>query len=139
MRTENLSSNTWYHVAGIWDASTKALELYLNGTICTEIGNRNYPYGAHEALDLGHATASSKFWWGYMDDLHFYDRAFSRDQIYQIYMCTKDGNSDKRVLVSEETSLGDIWQCIVTPNDGSQDGPPTTTNTLQIIGYGGGE
>jgi len=74
-----------------------------------------------------------------MDDAQVYDRVLSGDQIYQIYLSTKDGDSDERVIVSEETSLGDIWQCIVTPNDGAQDGTPVASNFLKIIEYGGGE
>ena len=42
-------------------------------------------------------------------------------------------------MVSEETSLGDIWQCIVTPNDGVQDDIPVYSNILRIVNYPGGD
>ncbi|MEA2055870.1 MAG: LamG-like jellyroll fold domain-containing protein [Candidatus Thermoplasmatota archaeon] len=138
IRTENLTSDTWYHIATSWDASEKTIELYINGIISQETGNRNYALGAHEGFTVGHASASSRFWFGYIDELQVYDHVLSREQIYQNYLCTKDGNSDKSVIVSEETSLNNVWQCIVFPNDGLRDGTPVESNTLQIVNYGGG-
>ena len=139
VRTETLSSNTWYHITGVWDASEKSIEVYTNGEVSEEVGIRNYPNGAHTALNIGHGTASSRFWLGYIDDFQIYDHILSASQINQIYLGSKDGSSDKRVIVSEETTLGDVWQVAVTPNDGTQDGTAVTSNTLQIVSYGGGE
>ena len=140
VRTENLTSDIWYYITGSWDASEKTIELYINGNISQETGNRNYALGAHEGLTVGHASASSRFWLGYIDELQIYDHILSRDQIYQNYLCTKDGDSDKSVIVSEETSLNNIWQCIVFPNDSLRDGDgtPVESNTLEIVNYGGG-
>jgi len=138
MRTENLTSNTWYHITGLWDASEKSLSVYLNGYNCEEIGNRNFAMGVGDDLfDIGHGSASSRFWYGYIDEFEIYDRVLSTEQIYQIYMSTKEGNSDKRVIVSEETNLGDVWQCIVIPNDSTQDGTSIESNTLDIVRYDG--
>ncbi len=139
VRSETLSSNTWYHITGVWDASEKSIEVYTNGEVSEEVGIRNYPNGAHTALNIGHGTASSRFWFGYIDDFQIYDHILSASQINQIYLGSKDGSSDKRVIVSEETTLGDVWQVAVTPNDATQDGTTMTSNTLQIVSYGGGE
>lgn len=140
VRTENLSSDVWYHIVGVWDASEDSILVYCNGEVSTEAGERNFALGSGiDLLEIGHGTASSKFWDGYMDELVVYNKALSRDQIYQIYLSTKDGYYDKRVIVSEETSIGDSWQCVVTPNDGSQDGTPVVSNILQIVNYPGGD
>jgi len=87
------------------------------------------------------ATASGELvnFSGLIDEARIYSCALSAEQIYQNYLCTKDGYSDKSVIVSEETSLGDVWKCTVTPNDGSQDDTAVESNTLQIVSYGGGE
>jgi hypothetical protein len=138
VRTENLSSNTWYHIACVWDASEKSLSIYMNGNISSEIGNRNYAMGVGVGLlELGHGSSSSRFWLGYMDEFEVYDRVLSADQIYQNYISTKDGNSNERVVVSGETILGTVWQCIVIPNDGTQDGSSIESNILNIVAYGG--
>jgi hypothetical protein len=89
-------------------------------------------------LALGHGSASSRFWYGYIDEFEVYDRVLSADQIYQTYISTKDGNCDERVVVSRETIFGNVWQCIVTPNDGTQDGTSIESNILNIVTYGGG-
>jgi hypothetical protein len=138
VRSETLSSNTWYHITGVWDASEKSIDVYTNGKVSEEVGNRNYPNGAHTALNIGHGTASSRFWLGYIDEFQVYGHILSASQINQIYLGSKDGFSNKRVLVSEENTLGDVWQVAVTPNDGTQDGVTVASNTLQIVSYGGG-
>lgn len=75
---------------------------------------------------------------GLIDDFKIYNRVLSDEQIYQNYLCTKDGLSDKSVIVSDETTVGQIWRCDVTPNDSTQDDSTVQSNSLQIIGYGGG-
>jgi hypothetical protein len=137
---ENLSNNVWYHIVGVWDASEDTILVYCNGNISTEAGYRTFALGSGvNLLEIGHGTASSKFWDGYMDEFVVYNKALSQDQIYQIYLSTKDGDYDKRVMVTEETSLGDYWQCIVTPNDGTQDDTPVPSNILKIVNYPGGD
>lgn len=140
VRTDNLSSNVWYHITGVWDASENSILVYCNGELYTEAGERNFALGAGVGLlEVGHGTASSKFWDGYMDELEVYDKILTQEQIYQMYLSTKDGYYDRRVIVAEETSIGDSWQCIVTPNDVTQDGTPVHSNILSIINYLGGD
>ena len=75
---------------------------------------------------------------GLVDEYKIYNVEFSGEQIFQNYLCTRDGFSDLSVFVSEETILGQIWRCFVTPNDGTQDDILFESNPLEIIGYGGG-
>ncbi len=75
---------------------------------------------------------------GIIDEFRIYNRALSSEQIYQNYLCMKDGHSDKRVIVSGEIKLGDIWKCVVTPNDGTQDDASIESNIIQIVTYPGG-
>ena len=139
VRTETLLNNTWYHIAGVWEAEQKSIKMYINGVLSEKVGYRTYAMGIQGGFDLGHGTASSRFWLGSMDELEIYGRALSGEQICQIYMNTKDGLSNESVIVSEETSYGNIWQCFVTPNDGTQDGITVGSNILNIKTYGGGE
>ncbi|MCK4348449.1 MAG: choice-of-anchor J domain-containing protein [Thermoplasmatales archaeon] len=75
---------------------------------------------------------------GYVDELKIYNRALSAEQIYQNYLCTKDGNTSISVIVSEETNVDESWKCLVTPNDENQDDEFIESNILEIIPYGGG-
>jgi len=74
---------------------------------------------------------------GFIDEFNIYNRALSGEQIFQNYLCSRDGISNIRVIVSAETIIGDKWKCILTPNDGSKDDIEVVSNLLQIIGYGG--
>ena len=140
VRTGTISDNTWYNIVGVWDASEDSLLIYLNGDSGVfEVGYRNYPLGVQPGFDIGHGTASSRFWDGYIDEVQLFDRALSPEQIYQMYRCVNDGDSKERVIVSEETNFGEEWQCIVIPNDGTQDLESIESNILQIINYPGGE
>ena len=76
---------------------------------------------------------------GSIDDFKVYNRALTIEQVYQNYLCTRFyGYTDRSVIVSDETSIGEIWSCIVTPNDGIIDDQSVESNSLQIVGYGGG-
>jgi len=136
VETETLAKNIWYHIAGVWDARKRSMAIYVNGSISIEPGHETLPMGFKSGFDIGHATTSSRFWLGFIDEVEIYNRALSAEQIYQIYLSTKDGDSDKRVVVSEETCLGDIWQCMVTPNDSTQDDIVIGSNILEIRTYG---
>ncbi len=139
VRTDSLTENEWYHIAGVWDASKNTIFAYCNGELYSEIGDRNFSLNIGPGLlEIGHGLNDSKFWDGCIDELEVYNRALSQEQIYQIYLSAKDGCIENRVIVSGETIIGDSWQCIVTPNDGSQDGTPSESNTLQIVNYSGG-
>lgn len=74
-----------------------------------------------------------------IDEFRIYNRVLSAEQIYQNYLCMKDGLSDKSVIVSEETQIGETWLCNVTPNDAFVDDTSVDSNTLQVVGYSGGE
>lgn len=140
VRTENLSSNEWYHIATVWDASENLITVYCNGEPFILEGERNFALGSGvNLLEIGHGTASSKFWDGYIDELEVYNKALTEEQIYQIYFSTKDGDYSRRVIVSEETRVGDYWQAIVTPNDVVLDDAAVPSNILRIVNYPGGD
>jgi hypothetical protein len=140
VRSENILNDTWYHIAGVWTASTNELLMYVNGNEYDETGYRQFALGAGAGLlELGHGSASSKFWNGIIDELEIYDRALTKEQIYQIYLATRDGSYEQRVIISSLTTNGDSWQCIVTPNDGNIDDTPVESNIIRISNYSGGD
>lgn len=137
-RTESLTNKTWYHLATSWNAIDHSLKIYINGVLFNETGYRNYPYGAHEGIEIGTGTASSRFWWGYIDELLIFDKVISQEQIFQLYMDQKDANFNSSSIVSEETNMGEIWQCEMISNNSVVDGNPIISNSLQIVSYFGG-
>ncbi len=76
---------------------------------------------------------------GIIDEVKIYNRVISEEQIYQNYLLDSDGQTNRSVIVSEETEIGDFWKCVVTPNDGFIDDIPTESNILEVISYPGGD
>ena len=124
--------------------------IWINETDYTFPTNMRILFESHSNSDYDdiyidevyvNATTGSKSinnFTGSIDEFHIYNRVISDEQAYQNYLCTKDGYSDKSVIVSDETLTGNVWSCVVTPNDGVQDDEPVESNSLQIVGYGGG-
>jgi len=76
---------------------------------------------------------------GLIDELKIFNDVLSPEQIYQNYLQSKDGDSSRSVIVSEETSVGELWKCIVTPNNGIMNDVSTESDVLLVISYDGGE
>ncbi len=72
---------------------------------------------------------------GSIDEIKIYPRVLSPEQLYQNYLCTKDGNTTCSVIVSEEIQIGEEWICQVTPNNGIDD--DITWSNPVILGGGG--
>jgi hypothetical protein len=137
--TTNVLSDVWYHIVTVWEADSQYLAIYQNGTGSTERGDTSFSCGSHTGLSLGHGNSGSGgYWYGLLDELEVYNYVLSSDQITQIFISQKDGDTSERVFVSEETSIGQTWQVVVTPNDSIRDGVSVASNTLTIINYSGG-
>ena len=138
--TANVQSDEWYHVVTVWEADSGYLAIYLDGICSTDRGDTSFSCGAHTGISLGHGNSGSGgYWFGLLDELEVYNHVLSAEQINQIYLSQKNGGYEERVLVSQETNIGQVWQVIVTPNDGVIDDTPVISNTLKIINYPGGK
>jgi len=96
-------------------------------------------YVAIDDLEItGTSILSVSNFSGLIDEFKIYNRILSDEQIYQNYLCSKNGFSDISVIVSDETSVGQYWKCNITPNDSIQDDNIFVSNILKIKDYGGG-
>lgn len=130
-----LSTGVWYHVALTYK-SGDTVRLYLNGVQVAALGTLtgNIQASPDKPLYIGRRfETTGTFFNGKIDDVRLYPSALSSSQIYQHYVESKDGLSSNSTVVAAETSLGDVWKCEVTPNDGTQDGTSAFSNTLQIV------
>jgi len=75
---------------------------------------------------------------GTIDEITIYQRSLSEEQIYQNYLCKKDGASSLSVIVAEETTDADNWQCQVIPTNTTMNASLVESSLLTIIEYGGG-
>jgi len=140
VRTNNtLSNDIWYNIVGTWTSGTETLELFLNGVSVDNTSDDGRGVFSNDAENGDMIVGGGGgYWQGYIDEFELYPRVLSDEQIYQLYLAKKDGNSSRMVIVSEETSVGDTWKCIVTPNDGEQDDEQVTSNEIEIVAHPGG-
>lgn len=135
--TPTLKNNTWYHVAVVYNGST--LSVYTNGTMSSvSPENVTYENGDTFSLSIGRLSDGRHAFYGYIDEFYVCRLAKTPHQIHQDYMDMKDGNSDHRTIVADETRVGETWSCTIIPNDLTRDGDPIESNILTIISYGGG-
>jgi parallel beta-helix repeat protein len=69
---------------------------------------------------------------GTIDEIRIYNRSLSSEQILKNF---REGQAGRQPLtiVSQETSVGDVWQVCATPNNQLQDGDTTCSNNVTIL------
>ncbi len=139
VRTYNLSSNVWYNIVCTWNAGLEQAKIYVDGILVDYYdGYRQYSLGSEDGTqEIGHGSTSSKYWLGYIDEFQIFNYVLSSETIYQLYLLTLYGETDKSVITSDDTELGNIWECIVIPTSSEQDYESVSSNDLEIINYGG--
>ena len=74
-----------------------------------------------------------------MDEFRLYSRKLSSDQIYQLYIGDALDIIDYDIIAAKETSVGETWKCIITPNNAVKDDISITSNIIGISNYLGGD
>jgi len=120
---------TWIFTAVTYDGSS-VLRLYKNGEevdyasgISPITSDTNALIGTYQG-DCCEAK-------GYIDDARIYSGALSPEQIMSLYQNGRD------VIVSQETSVGDVWQAQVTPFNDTSAGTTVASNDITIQDAGG--
>ena len=75
---------------------------------------------------IGDYSSGSFPWQGTIDEVKIWNRTLSAEQIKALY------ENKTKLMVSQETVVGDVWKVCITPNDGSEDGTELCSNTLTI-------
>ncbi|MBN1376445.1 MAG: hypothetical protein JXA01_09850 [Dehalococcoidia bacterium] len=125
----SIPMNELTHVAFGWDG--EKILLYVNGQLVgTTAATAPANFGDYD-LYIGSAylyAGDYRRWYnGIIDELMYFDRALSEEQIVAI----SQGNT--AFLAAEETHVGETWKTCITPNDGREDGDPCCSNELTIM------
>ncbi len=117
-----VSPNVWHHIALTHNGThvTFYLDGQPDGSAATGLGQ-----------DAPANPTNIGYWASYylgatIDDFNFFNRSLSAEQIDALYQNRTD------LIVSNETSLGDVWQGCITPNAGGEDGSTVCSNNLTI-------
>jgi len=133
-----IPSGSWSHIVATYK-SGEGIKIYINGVLkSANLGvTGNIDSSVGEPLFIGYSSAiggtANRYLNGRLDDVRIYDRALSPEQALQRYLDSKDGLIGSSTIVAEETTIGEVWKCLVTPNTGSGDGTAKFSNTLTVI------
>ncbi|MFC1800788.1 hypothetical protein ACFLYT_01900, partial [Nanoarchaeota archaeon] len=135
------TADEWHIAALVFDAPNNRMGGYHDGTLTwiynsdiTEIAGHtgDEALGRTEDNTVAYPnsgsdrSATGDYFNGTIDEFMVFSTVLSEDQLDAMY------NNLTNVIVSNETSLGETWQCKVTPNDGNQDGTTLLSNQLTI-------
>ena len=81
-----LAANTWYHVAGVYDAAARTLSIYVNGFFDNGVlagtvppSQYNSPLGVNIAQRTGNPGTFNFL--GTLDEVHVFNRALTESEI----------------------------------------------------------
>ncbi|MHC4443470.1 MAG: LamG-like jellyroll fold domain-containing protein, partial [Planctomycetota bacterium] len=124
-----LTADVWQHVA--FSIKSGICKTYINGSLVTSgscfSSGINYDGSPSQNLNFGRHHSLGRHWNGKMDDILIYNRELSPEQVLAL------SNNRTDLIVSQETSVGDVWQACVTPNDGICDGIKLCSNDLIVL------
>jgi len=115
--------NEWQHVAFTYNGSTT--KIYINGAEVAE-GTGSGTINAAELVIGEGKLANDKCYNGTIDEVLIFNYSLSEEQITALY------NNRTDIIVSQETNKNEIWNVTITPNDGTEDGTTSWSNTLTI-------
>jgi len=119
-----LSASVWSHIA--LSRSGTQWRLYKDGVLKhTGTTNPNNPTAG--GTSIGASRSGSSGFNGIVDEVMFFNKTLSTEQIKAIYENKTD------IIVSQETEVGDVWHACVTPNDGNSDGAEVCSNNVTVI------
>src|SRR5204862_4826534 len=75
--------NTWYHVAGVYNAAARTLDIYVNGVLDNGILSGTVPASqSNSTVNVNIGRRSTGFYFsGVIDEVRVYNRALSQAEI----------------------------------------------------------
>ncbi len=90
-----ISPDTWYHVAGTFNATGKTARLYLNGSLDKVIQNVDVPVATLSEIRIGLNMDNVEEFKGIIDDLRVYNRVLSETEINELLTITSFETDDE--------------------------------------------
>lgn len=132
---DNLVSNdvtNWIFVTGQYKGATNQVKLYINSVLQSDIGSRAGTLSNTKDLFFGAHDNASGFFQGYLDDIRFYNRILSQDEINALY------NEGGYATVLTCASFGVVLTGTTTTSGATYSWSPggATTPTLNVVTAG---
>jgi hypothetical protein len=150
------SLNTWYHVAGVYNAAALTLDIYVNGVLDNGVLRDVVPssqFNANVNANIGRRTGGYYFN-GIIDEARVYNRALTQAEILSdmntplgtftarpTIISFEAETTDGSIIVTSDDADGKLW---VHPaadgleDPGSGDVPSSRATTFKVSTTGGG-
>jgi len=118
----------WYHVVGTYDGET--VKIYVNGSFENSISWTGSITASSEPLFIGKYSTVGRNFNGVIDEVSFYNRSLSADEIQTLYLQTNTQGEQNNILVAHwefNEAEGAIAYDSAGDNDGTIIGPTWTT------------
>lgn len=124
--TSSLSDGQYHHLGCTFDLDGN-VSLYVDGVKedSVDMSTASTMKNTDELI-LGGLTATSFNFNGHIDDLTFWNRSLTPEQIQLLY------NNRTDIIHNTTTKQGENWSYTATPNDGIVDGTTVTSNYLYV-------
>ncbi len=86
--TATIAAGQWYHVAGVFNAASQTLDIYLNGLINDGILSGTIPsslYNSTGPLQVAQRIYDANYFQGSIDDVRLYSRALTAAEVLALY------------------------------------------------------
>ena len=113
--------NTWTHLVGVFDSSTGAMSLYVNGTLAGTATDTT-PFNASGPLAIGRAKFNGNpvdFFPGSIGNVQVYSRALSPSEISTLYSAGRSGGtvaSSNQITTSRTLDKRGLPTSMTDPN-----------------------
>ncbi len=115
--TMSFSTDTWYHVAAVFDGQLGRVSIYVDGTLAYAGGVSATSVTANtDDLYIGRSW-DGKFWDGVLDDVRLYDRPLSADEVSSLH--TTGGGGGGGALIGDRTYRDEFNQESYSGDDGN--------------------
>ncbi|MFC1742059.1 DUF2341 domain-containing protein, partial [Nanoarchaeota archaeon] len=122
------ANDTWYHVMCVYDGPARTMRLYVNGTLLRTVTNTDLDnISTSTSFIIGGEVGGNRDFSGVLDEIRIYNRSLSAEQVLALY------NNRTDLIVSQDTSVGDVWQACIIPNDGTLNGVENCSNTVTLL------
>ena len=128
-----LVNYTWHYFTAVYSVSQSLKAIYINGSLHNSTSTSVDQLTTNRNITTLGGECNGSYFFGVIDELQVWNSSLSAQQIAQIYNDTKNGFSDNRTLVSQETSIGDQFICEVTPTDSFQGGTGSNSSALTVL------
>lgn len=119
-----IGMNQWHSI--VLSENGSNMSVYVDGVSLIEGTLGTHPTGG--SVLIGDWYTPSIFGFGgLISDFTIFKDSLSEEQIVAL------SQNKSELIVSQETSEGDIWQVCVTPNDGTTDGETVCSNNITIL------